>query len=132
MSAPDFNAEAAAALVDAWTVAESVLTAVTMKFRPTASYTAATGVTVNTWGATISDKKVFKWDAKVKKTDAGDRRTEGHSARVTTTKVLVRDVDITPEVPAADMLFEIAGQEWKVASVETPPTGTFYIVEIRK
>jgi hypothetical protein len=128
----DFPAEAQAALVEAWELCDSALTAATMRFRPSNAYTPSTGANVVTWGAEITGKKVLKWEQELKRPDTGDRRNEGQAARLTETKVLIRDLDITPEVPAADSEIEMAGSRWKVASVETPPTAAFYVLTVRK
>lgn len=132
MAAIDFPAEAQAALVLAWELADSALTPAVMNFRPSNAYNAASGATVTTWGATVNGKKVFKWDQKLTRPDTGDRRSEGQAARLYKTMVLVRAVDIGAEVPAADSMIEMEGAQWQVAEVSTPPTATFFILTVRK
>lgn len=131
----DITSDVASALVEIWEMMAdepNVLFSCVMKFRPAQSYDPASGVNTPTWGATVSDKKVFKWDQKQTRPEAGDRRSEGQQPRLSKTKIIVRQVDVGAEVPAADSLFEIGGETWKVAEVETPPTATFWIITLRK
>lgn len=128
----DIPAIAAAALVTAWDTAASVLSAATIRFRPTNTYVPATGATTSTWGAEITGKKVFKWEENTDRRSRNARMTEGLDARLSTTKILIRAVDIGAEVPAPNMEIEISGEVWKVEKVNKQPTDTFYIAEVRR
>jgi hypothetical protein len=132
MGALAINETVAAGLVTAWDLCDQILSAVTIKFRPTNTYNPTTGANVVTWGASVTGKKVLKWEEKTGKDSTRDRDTQGSQTRLTTTKILLRTVDIGAEVPAPDMVILIGSDELKIAAIHPQVSPTFYILEVRK
>lgn len=118
------------ALNAAWTAAASTLTACVLKTGPTPTYDAATDQTSVAWTAETALSALLYEDEKKEE----DALVSAEGARVVTTtkKALLRRADCPETDITLDDRISIAGAEWNISKIETPPGNAAVILTIQK
>lgn len=114
----DIPSIAGGALDTAWTVADSVLKAVTVKQGPTPSFDPTTDVTTTTWATTTTGKKGLPYAPKLEEIETGDHDAFVQGRMV---KMLLRSVDF-PAAIAVDDIVTYAGYDWQIKSTFQDPS----------
>jgi len=122
----DIPAIAASGVATAWSVAESVLTDITVRQGPTPTYDPATDETTIVWADETTGKKALLYLPKTEEVDAADHNAfvEGRMKFM-----LVRVADF-PDPILNDSEVEIDSVIWQVKSNQPDPSNTINVLTL--